>query len=405
MNAATSRPLLASQTPIEPATLRRIRATNLLSFGPEGIDLELSALNVLIGPNGSGKSNLLEVIRLLQAAPHDLADPVRTGGGVSDWIWRGQPQSSATVEVIIDNPHGTQPLRHVIAFRESGRRFTLDDERIENEHPYKKHSDSYFYYRLQGGRPALNINEAGRRDLQWGDVEPDRSILSQRKEPDQYPELAYLSAFYEGIRLYGSWEFGRSAGIRDAQRSDVRPSPLTENLSNLGMFLNRLAPYPAARARLKAHLTELYEGITDFELYFDPNSVQLLFTEGDYSIPASRLSDGSLRYLFLLAALLDPEPPRFLGIEEPELGLHPDLLPKLADLLVDASSRCQLLVTTHSDLLVDALSEHPESVVVCEKHDGRTSMRRLDRSDLARWLERYGLGQLWTKGKLGGVRW
>ncbi len=399
---------MTGQTPIEPVTLRRIRATNLLSFGPEGIDLEMSALNVLIGPNGSGKSNLLEVIRLLQAAPHDLAAPVSTGGGgVNDWIWRGQPQSSATVEVIIDNPHGKQkpPLRHVIAFRESGRRFTLDDERIENEHPYPGESDSYFYYRLQAGRPVLNVVGDVRRELQRDDVEPDRSILSQRKEPEQYPELAYLSTFYEGISLYGSWDFGRSAGIRDAQRSDVRPSPLAEDLSNLGMFLNRLAPYPAARARLTAYLTDLYEGITDFELYFDPSSVQLLFTEGDYSIPASRLSDGSLRYLFLLAVLLDPEPPRFLGIEEPELGLHPDLLPKLADLLVDASSRCQLLVTTHSDLLVDALSEHPESVVVCEKHDGRTSMRRLDRSDLARWLERYGLGQLWTKGKLGGVRW
>ena len=96
----------------------------------------------------------MEVIRLLQAAPHDLADPVRTGGGVSDWIWRGQPQSSATVEVIIDNPHGKQPLRHVIAFRDSGRQFTLDDERIENEHPYPGQPDSYFYYRLQGGSPC-----------------------------------------------------------------------------------------------------------------------------------------------------------------------------------------------------------------------------------------------------------
>ena len=107
----------------------------------------------------------------------------------------------------------------------------------------------------------------------------------------------------------------------------------------------------------------------------------------------------------MLAILLDPEPPRFLGIEEPELGLHPDMLPKLADLLVDASSRCQLLVTTHSDILVDALSERPESVVVCEKHDGQTSMRRLDRSDLKVWLEKYSLGELWTSGDLGGVRW
>ena len=232
---------MTGQTSIEPATLRRIRARNLLSFGPEGIDLELSALNVLIGPNGSGKSNLLEVIRLLQAAPHNLADPVRTGGGVSDWIWRGQPQSSATVEVIIDNPHGKQPLRHVIAFRESGRRFTLDDERIENEHPYPGQPDSYFYYRLQGGSPVLNVVGDERRELQRDDVEPDRSILSQRKEPDQYPELAYLSTFYEGINLYGSWEFGRSAGIRDTQRSDVRPSPLTENLSRRTCWWTRQA--------------------------------------------------------------------------------------------------------------------------------------------------------------------
>ena len=171
------------------------------------------------------------------------------------------------------------------------------------------------------------------------------------------------------------------------------------------MFLNRLALFPNSKARLSENLSDLYECITDYALHFDPSTVQIRFTEGSFSIPASRVSDGSLRYLVLLAILLDPEPPKFLGIEEPELGLHPDLIPKLADLLVDASSRSQLLVTTHSDILVDALSERPESVVVCEKRQGQTSMRRLDRADLTRWLKRYGLGQLWTKGKLGGVRW
>ena len=98
-------------------TLKRIRAKNLLSFGPEGIDLELSALNVLIGPNGSGKSNLFEVVRLLQAAPHDLSEPVRTGGGISNWIWKGDPKSSATVEAVVKNPDGQQPLHHLIEFR------------------------------------------------------------------------------------------------------------------------------------------------------------------------------------------------------------------------------------------------------------------------------------------------
>ena len=92
-------------------------------------------------------------------------------------------------------------------------------------------------------------------------------------------------------------------------------------------------------------------------------------------------------------------------IEEPELGLHPDLLPTLTDLMLDASQRSQLVVTTHSDVIVDALTDQPESVVICEKHDGETEMRRLDKDDLSKWLKDYGLGKLWTDGELGGNRW
>jgi predicted ATPase len=107
----------------------------------------------------------------------------------------------------------------------------------------------------------------------------------------------------------------------------------------------------------------------------------------------------------LLAIFCDPTPPPLICIEEPELGLHPDILPKLADLLVAASERTQLIVTTHSDILVDAMTDRPEAVVVCEKHDGRTKMKRLDKKDLAVWLEKYRLGELWTRGMLGGNRW
>ena len=173
----------------------------------------------------------------------------------------------------------------------------------------------------------------------------------------------------------------------------------------LGMFLNRLRQDPTTKANLIDKLSDAYEGLTDFELNFQGGSAEVYFAEGGLAVPASRLSDGSLRYLCLLALLLDPDPPMLIGIEEPELGLHPDLIPKIADLLVDASSRCQLVVTTHSDVLIDALSERPDSVVVCEKHDGHTTMNRLDGSELAHWLENYRLGQLWTSGELGGVRW
>ena len=92
-------------------------------------------------------------------------------------------------------------------------------------------------------------------------------------------------------------------------------------------------------------------------------------------------------------------------IEEPELGLHPDVIPGLARLLQEASTRTQLIVTTHSNILVDALSDSPEDVVVCEKEDGQSVLRRLDGENLHVWLERYSLGKLWSSGEIGGNRW
>jgi predicted ATPase len=103
--------------------------------------------------------------------------------------------------------------------------------------------------------------------------------------------------------------------------------------------------------------------------------------------------------------LCHPNPPPLVCIEEPELGLHPDVLPTLADLLKEAATRTQLIVTTHSDVLVDAMSDQPDSVLVAEKTDMGTTLTRLDAEKLKPWLEKYRLGQLWTRGELGGTRW
>ena len=136
--------------------IRRIKLENLLSFGPNTEELELAPLNILIGPNGSGKSNLIEAIGLLKATPRDLTAPIREGGGIRDWIWRGEPKvSSAYIEVILDNPKGAA-LRYCLGFAEKGQRFELTDERIENEEAYSNHSTPYLYYELQGGRATLN---------------------------------------------------------------------------------------------------------------------------------------------------------------------------------------------------------------------------------------------------------
>ena len=163
--------------------------------------------------------------------------------------------------------------------------------------------------------------------------------------------------------------------------------------------------FPAAKRELLSRLKDLYDGIDDFDVSIEGGAVQVYFMEGDFVIPATRLPDGTLRYLCLLAILCDPEPPPLVCIEEPEVGLHPDILPKLADLLRAASERTQIIVTTHSDILVDAMTETPQAVVICEKVEGQTRMERLKRDDLAAWLEKYRLGQLWIQGQIGGTRW
>ena len=110
-----------------------------------------------------------------------------------------------------------------------------------------------------------------------------------------------------------------------------------------------------------------------------------------------------LRYLSLLVILCHPEPPPLICIEEPELGMHPDILSDIAELLIEASHRTQLIITTHSDILVSELSEVPESILVCERDDHGTSMRRLQKEKLEEWLKKYTLGDLWMSGELGGT--
>ncbi len=386
--------------------IHRLRLSNLLSFGPDAEEVELRPLNVLIGPNGAGKSNLIEVISLFKAAPQDLVEPIREGGGIGDWIWKGEAASqTARIEAIIENPKGNQDLRYALTFAQAGQRFELSDERIENEQAYPDQENPYFYFGYRSGQPYLNLKEIGQRQLLREDVNPEQSILSQRRDPDSYPEITYLGDILRKIRLYREWSFGRSTPPRLPQPADLPNDFLAEDGRNLGLVLNLLRTKPGVKKKLLEALRELNEAIDDFDTLIQGGTVQLFMQEGNISIPATRLSDGTLRYLCLLAIVCHPNPPPLVCIEEPELGLHPDILPPLAKLLLEASERCQLIVTTHSEVLVDALTDSPESILVCEKPKDRTEMRRLERKDLAAWLERYRLGELWRSGELGGNRW
>ena len=392
--------------------IRTIRLENILSYGPSSEEFPLEPLNVLIGPNASGKSNLIEALSLLAAAPRDIQKPIREGGGVKHWLWKGSSQlGTATVDVTVEYPKGQQPLRYRLSYTETGSRFELRDEAVENENPTPDKNDPFFYYRYQDGHPVLNVfteEEPGhKRHLKREDVKFDQSILSQRRDPDSYPELTYLADQFERMRFYREWNFEHGEPPRSPGRTDLPKDGLLEDTSNLALVLNDLLNRPPVKREILERLRTFYQSVLDVTTDITTGEVQIFFHEEglEHSVPATRLSDGSLRYLCLLAVLCHPDPPPVVCIEEPEIGLHPDIIPKVAKLLVEASSRSQIFVTTHSDILVDALTDTPEAIVVCEKFDGATQLRRLDNKELEPWLERYRLGELWTSGEIGGNRW
>ena len=348
--------------------IERLQVRGLLSFGPAGIDLPLEPLNVLIGPNGSGKSNLLQTLALLRdIAPGGTAGFSRND--LENLRWKGPPYmdenalSNATIIATVTIPEMEQTLAHHIPFfRPSGIPF------VESIIPVDEPSDRHFQVLI----------------------------------PTRHLELIHQK--YNRIRLYRDWTFGASAPQRQGQSGGSNDDALSENGDNLAIVISRFTS--GRRERLAEYLDRFYDGIVAVSTPVEGGTASVVVEEkSGRLIPASRLSDGTLRYLSLLTVLLDPTPPPLIGIEEPELGLHPDVICDLAELLVEASGRTQLVVTTHSPTLIDALTDYPSSIIACEKHDGETRFRRVNPESLKTWQNERSLGEVWSMGGIGGNRW
>ena len=398
--------------------IQTIRLDNILSYGPNPEPFQLEPLNVLIGPNASGKSNLIEALSVLAAAPKDIQVPFRVGGGVHEWIWKGSTKVPlATIEVTVENQlklTPPTPLRYRLTVSELSGGLAIHEEVIEDEFSCAQDEGPESYYLHRHGQSKISFKVKGSSDqyeLQETSVKRDQSILSQRVEPQFYPELGYLGLIFEQIRFYRDLQLGQDSPLRFPQQTDLPREYLLEDGSNLAVILKSLLNDRNSKDWIFENLRDFYPSFQDIRHESVGNREQVFFQEDGLTanISTARLSDGTLRFLCLLAVLCstrrNPTLPLLLCIEEPEMGLHPDVIPKLAKLLVEASERSQIFVTTHSDILVDALSDTPEAVVICEKVDGATQLRRLDADALKVWLEDYRLGELWTRGDLGGNVW
>lgn len=413
--------------------LRSIKLAGLLSYPPDAAPIDLAPLNVLIGPNASGKSNLIEAMELLHAAPTAFAAAIRDGGGAREWLWKGdRANGKATIDVQTQAAGPVPDLRYSLSFTASGTRTEIVDEAIEEtKKRVASEKDVYFYYRFQHGHPVLNTcqtpttsptgtaavgkahstlralgmtpgNQRTLRQLTRESLLPDESVLSQRKDPELYPELFWLGTQFARAQTFREWSFGRYVALRQPQPADLPTDALLPDSRNLGLLLNALE-HTGASKEFNRLLVKFLPRYLRFSTLVQGGTVQFYLHESGLNapIPATRLSDGTIRFLAMLALLLSPNPPPLLCIEEPELGLHPDAVTLFADILIDASTRTQLILTTHSDVLVSALSEQASSVVVCE-YRGGTVLERVDPAKLAHWLGKYRLGEVWRIGELGG---
>ena len=387
--------------------IQRLRMPGLLSFPPDMDFFDLQSLNVLIGPNASGKSNLIDTLELLRALPTDFAAAVWNGGGAAEWLWKGGFQSPpAAVEVEVDPGDAVnRQFRYRLSFAAAGPRVAIIDELIDEPKDRRNVEGPYYYFHQ--GSPEIHIRvqtadgpRLAKRAAQLDNRSLDQSVLAQREDPDFYPELFQLGAMFSSIRTFREWTFGPH-GARHPQRTDLPSDQLLPDASNLALVLNQIED--KVGPILNEYLKRFFPRFKRMTTAIEGGTAQLYLHESGLRtpIPATRLSDGTIRFVALLATLLSPSPARLVCIEEPELGLHPDAVDLLAELLVDASARMQLVVTTHSDALVSALTSQPDAIVACERPGAGTELRRLDPKKLASRLEDYRLGDLWRMGELG----
>ncbi len=398
--------------------IQSLKLAGLLSFPPDMEPFELESLNVLIGPNGSGKSNLIETFELIRALPTDFAMALADGGGVDEWIWKGSPSNRVprmdlTIEQIQRNRGvwhpGAGPLRYRLDFRERNGRVDILDEMIEELELNDGDCERFFHYRLTGDSsgtsPVIGVRDGPARkraELLRSDIELGKSILAQRRDPYHYPELTWLGRTFSEIQTFREWSFGRRSEVRRPPPADLPGDRLLPNTSNLAVVVNNLDSWGRQR-EFNDLLKRFFPRVERLSTPIIGGTVQLLLHETgfDTPIPAARMSDGTLRFVAMLAVLLSPEPPPLVCIEEPELGLHPDAVALMGDVLEEASERMQLVVTTHSDALVSELTNRPSAIVACERPGAGTMLRRLDPEHVAHWLDEYALGDIWRMGALG----
>jgi predicted ATPase len=359
------------------------------------VRLKLGQINVLTGPNASGKSNLYKSVFLLaKAAGGGFANVIAAEGGMPSVVWagerKGQSPASKNEPVrmmlgIVTDSFNYElvcglPRLHGPVARSA---FALDPE-VKEERVWMQGAGGLkitFFERTPKGVWILDRDE--RLEDYSGQLLPTESVLSQLREPHLYPELSVLASQMGEWRFYHHFRTDPDSPLRHPQVG-VRTPVLDHEGTDLAAALQTIIEVGQAEELHRA-IDQAIPGAS-LQIEYDEKdgmfAVLLNMPGLKRPLRARELSDGTLRYLCLLAALLSPMPPALLAINEPETSLHPDLLDPLARQLVNASKNSQLWIVTHSQLLAGLVEKHSgQAPIRLELQDGETRVAGQEPSD------------------------
>lgn len=338
--------------------------------------LDLEDLTVVVGANGVGKTNLYRALELLQAAARGrFSEHLSREGGMPSALWAGERRKAERrrMHIAVDMEGINYELVSGLVPTTPGdpTAFRLDPD-IKSE-----------TLRVQVGKRSVKMAsrsgtsaEVRDQDGKWEPYEralmPNESLLSQLEEPHRFPELSAVRQAFDGWRFYHEFRSDHAAPARQPQIG-VRTPVLAPDGSDLGAALRTIIEIGAEEDLAEAVSDALPGCAVDVE-FGDGRFEPVLRVDGmKRPLRAREMSDGQLRYLCLVAALLSPRPPSVFALNEPETSIHPDLIEPLARLVVRANERSQVWVTTHSQELASLLKRYGRAAVVeIEKVGGVT---------------------------------
>ena len=344
------------------------------------VDFEPRSLNVLIGPNGAGKSNFVDFFRMLRAmADESLQKFVLEYGGADRFFYLG--------------PKHTRQISARLEFGPNAYEFTLSPT-ASNQMMVATESTEYL-------------------DTRWtrsiGKLEASLQSMKDEQSPRYpgYPGVGhYIYAAVSNWIVYHFHDTSLLAPMRRDQSVRDRAA-LRHDASNIAPFLLNLrekhkGSYDLIRDTVRMIAPFFDDFLLESERKGEEESVRLEWRQkgSDYPFQAYQLSDGTIRFICLTTALLQPDLPATIVIDEPELGLHPFAIGLLASLIQSASTRTQIVVSTQSPVLLDKFQ--PEDVVVVNRQGGHSTFERLNAEALHEWMDDYSMAELWQKDVLRG---